>query len=279
VIDTPSTWEEAPLAPSPTSKLDALAARYAAELERVFKAQTVNAVGKLFAEVYADELRFLNDRGVWLRWDGRRWEYAHAQRVEYMAKQIAELMFRYACDLPSEDEKKGEPRKSAVAFALRHHYVGAYRLIADEGKTVPSLWAQAGDFDRAHHLLTADNGTIDLRTGTLLRHDPAHKLTKLTPIAYHADAPCPRWLQFLDEIFLARPDLIAYVHRAVGYTLTGETREQKFFLMHDERGNNGKAGSLSRSKPSSANTRYPSSSTCSRCRASTAASAIRRRWR
>jgi P4 family phage/plasmid primase-like protien len=205
-----------------------------------FEAQSDIGDGRLFATVYASEVRYLVDRCVWLHWDGRRWDYAHVQRIESLAKELAEGMLRFACDLPRETKEQEEARKEAIGFAMRHHRVGGYKTMIEAAKSEPSLWAKANDFDRALHFLTVENGTIDLRTGELLPHDPAHMLTKMTPIAYDAATTCRRWERFLDEIFLGRADLIEYVHRAVGYTLTGETREQKFFLMFGAHGNNGK---------------------------------------
>ena len=58
--------------------------------------------------------------------------------------------------------------------------------------------------------------------------------------AYNPDATCERWLQFLDEVFNSDAELIGYIQRAVGYSLTGDTREQKLFLLHGG-GNNGKS--------------------------------------
>jgi len=66
-------------------------------------------------------------------------------------------------------------------------------------------------------------------------------------------AECPRWLQFLEEVFIdvdGKPDreLIDWVQRWVGYTLTGRTDEQ-IAIFAIGMGRNGKsifAGVLSR---------------------------------
>lgn len=46
-------------------------------------------------------------------------------------------------------------------------------------------------FDRDPWLLTVDNGTIDLRTGTLRPHDPADLISKRAPVAYNPSQPAP----------------------------------------------------------------------------------------
>jgi putative DNA primase/helicase len=52
-------------------------------------------------------------------------------------------------------------------------------------------------------------------------------------------AACPRWEQFMEEVF-PDPDLRHYVHKAVGYSLTGDIREQCFFFLYGT-GHNGKS--------------------------------------
>ena len=52
-------------------------------------------------------------------------------------------------------------------------------------------------------------------------------------------ATCPRWEQFLSEVFEGREDLIRFVWRGFGYCLTGDVREQCLFLCWRRR--NGKS--------------------------------------
>jgi putative DNA primase/helicase len=93
------------------------------------------------------------------------------------------------------------------------------------------------DLDKHKHLIVVKNGVVDLRTGAL---QPARRdlmLTKYIPLDYIPDAPYPKWKQLLRDIFLDDDDLIAYVQRAFGYALTGETREQKYFTLFNSGGN------------------------------------------
>lgn len=60
---------------------------------------------------------------------------------------------------------------------------------------------------------------------------------KNTKVVYSQDAQCPMWEKFLSEIFEGNQDLIDYLQRAVGYSLTGDVREDKFFLLTGPGGN------------------------------------------
>jgi putative DNA primase/helicase len=58
-------------------------------------------------------------------------------------------------------------------------------------------------------------------------------------VVFEPDATCERWSRFLDEIFDGDAELISFVHRAVGYSLSGDTSEQCLFLAYGT-GSNGK---------------------------------------
>ncbi len=53
-------------------------------------------------------------------------------------------------------------------------------------------------------------------------------------------AKCPEWHKFLESVFRNDQDLITFVQRAAGYSLTGDTSEHVFFILHGC-GRNGKS--------------------------------------
>lgn len=78
---------------------------------------------------------------------------------------------------------------------------------------------------------------------TYARESSAHKQTdlisKVTSVPFNRDADCPRWKKVLSEIFLGDGDMVSYVQRALGYSLTGFIGEHALFLCHGT-GRNGK---------------------------------------
>jgi putative DNA primase/helicase len=107
-------------------------------------------------------------------------------------------------------------------------------------RTEPHMQVGLDELDTDPFLLACANGTLDLRTGELRPHNPANLVTRGTNVHYNPDAECQRWLRFLEEVFQGDEELIAFVRRAVGYTLTGDTRERVFFVLHGA-GKNGKS--------------------------------------
>lgn len=80
---------------------------------------------------------------------------------------------------------------------------------------------------------------MDLRSGTLRPARREDLLSKLTACAPAHGTPA-RWLEFLREVFNGDDELIAFMQRAAGYALTGETCEHKLLFLYGT-GRNGKS--------------------------------------
>lgn len=104
----------------------------------------------------------------------------------------------------------------------------------------PGVPTSPDQLDRNPYLLNCLNGTIDLKTGDLRPHNPQEFITKILPVEYDPKATCPQWINFLEVLFNRICDLISFIRRAIGYSLTGDTSEQCNFIMHGT-GANGKS--------------------------------------
>ena len=84
------------------------------------------------------------------------------------------------------------------------------------------------------------NGTLDLQSFKLQPHEPRDMLTRLVDVPYDPSVQAPTWQRFLSDVFMGNADVIEFVQRCVGYTLTGEIGEQVVFFLHGS-GANGKS--------------------------------------
>lgn len=97
--------------------------------------------------------------------------------------------------------------------------------------------ATAGDeWDSDRFLLGCKNGVVDLRTGQLLKADSKHLITMSTRIDFDPAATCPRWEEFLREV-MPLDEVRDYISKVVGYSLTGDTREQILTCLYGLGGN------------------------------------------
>jgi putative DNA primase/helicase len=161
----------------------------------------------------------------WLLWTGAHWERdPDGSRVLALAR---ELLPRHYLEraLQAADHKERERLcEHAKRAHKRHNISNALELAKGD------LRAEPKEFDQDPWLLNCVNGVLDLKTGELCPHSPELRLTKLCPVAYDPNAQAPTWEQFLREIFLDDDELIRYVQRACGYSISGDVREDKLFI-------------------------------------------------
>jgi putative DNA primase/helicase len=181
---------------------------------------------------HGNKVRYVREWG-WMLYDGRRWVKVDQARIVELAKETVRAMQKEAAEL-EDDSARSQLGKWAFDSE------SAYRLSAMVGLAKGALYAEAADFDKDTWLLNVWDGTINLRTGELKEHDPKDMVTKLAPVEYHGESDGKQWQAFLLEVFNNDADLIDYVQRAVGYALTGQTTEDKFFIAYGS-GRNGKS--------------------------------------
>jgi putative DNA primase/helicase len=184
--------------------------------------------------LHGERLRYCHPWRRWLVYREGRWQTDDTGLVAQLAKATVMTLYTEARDCPGE-----EARKALAAWAAKSESEPRLRAMVELAKTEPGIPARPEDFDADPSLFSVRNGTLDLRTGTLRPHDPADLITCQAPVAYDPGATCPRWHAFLDRIFGEDRELIGFLQRAVGYSLTGRSDEQVFLLLHGA-GANGK---------------------------------------
>src|SRR5262249_33833821 len=91
-------------------------------------------------------------------------------------------------------------------------------------------------------LLNTPDGTVDLRSSELHKHERSQYLTKITAASPGGD--CPQWRGFLDPVTDGNSELQIFLQRVVRYCLTGSIREHALFFLYGT-GANGKSVFLS----------------------------------
>jgi putative DNA primase/helicase len=188
-----------------------------------------------FAAIHSNRLRFVPGWRRWHVWTRGRWRVDETGEAKRAAKEIARRLLVDAAQLEHEEE-----RKRAVRWAVATQAEQRLRAMLTVAESEPVLVLAADQLDADPWLLGCANGTIDLSSGALHPHDPAQLISLGSEIIFDPNARCPRWLRFLDEIFAGDQELIDFVQRAAGYSLTGDVREHVLFVLHGA-GANGKS--------------------------------------
>lgn len=183
------------------------------------------------AAYHGNAIRWDVSRKCWRVWDGRRWVVDSALRVNGLAADTARKIRQEAAAAPSNTGGRDIGR-SLFIWAVKSEARDRLSAMLEVAKSQPGIAVSADMLDVDPMLLNVLNGTIDLRTGILRPHSRDDRITKLAPVDYMPGHRDERWERFLDTSTKSDKELIAFMQMAVGYTLTGDTTEEKLFLIY-----------------------------------------------
>ncbi|MBK7781509.1 MAG: hypothetical protein IPJ58_12215 [Ardenticatenia bacterium] len=191
--------------------------------------------GGRLVTLYGDRMRWHAARKAWLTFDGRRWADDNRGKVADLVRLTVRSLLHEAAEEP--DSKRAEALKKWHKASANGGRPGEML-----NRARIDLTTQGEAWDADPWALNVANGTLDLRTGELRPHDPADYLRLLAPVEYHADAHradagplaagAALWRRFLVDATGGDADLAAYLQRAAGATLAGDTRgtDALFFI-------------------------------------------------
>jgi putative DNA primase/helicase len=171
----------------------------------------------------------------WMVWDGKRWK----QDIEGIRAWVLahRALYKYYASCA---EQAVTPQEQAKAHKAAERACSTCYVERVLKQLKEMVLASPDEFNAHPHLLNCSNCVVDLRDGSTMPHAPELRLTKLCPTNYNPKARSELWERFLEDVFLGDRELIAYMQRALGYSITGETREQKIFICYGT-GANGKS--------------------------------------
>lgn len=181
---------------------------------------------------HGDKIRFCFAWKKWLVWDGKTGSIDNNGQILRLAKATVHNIYREAYE-SNDPEMRGKLGKWGAKSQAKEKIMAMVSLAESES----GIPISPNELDTNPYLLNCLNGTIDLKTGDLKPHDPKNFITKIIRVEYDPAAQCPQWLEFLETIFTWNYDLIQFIQRAIGYSLTGDVSEQCLFLLHGMGGN------------------------------------------
>lgn len=186
---------------------------------------------------HGDKLRWVYEWGH-LVWDSKRWSRDCMGQMHRLAEDTVHGMLDFIPKIQDIEEVK-----KMVAWVGRSGSLPRIEAMIKLTTLDSAAVARPEHFDFEHDLLNTNNGVVDLRTGALLTHDPSRFCTKLAPVDFDPSAECPKWLEFIDDLMCGDKELVSYLQRAIGYSLTGSRQEQVVFICWGK-GSNGKSTML-----------------------------------
>ena len=201
-----------------------------------------------FTDIFKDRVLYSYTNKGWYIYDGKRWLFDTLGRINDYFEQSIEVLKKQGMVsnvpmLENETSEDYQKRLKAIRAAYEKHltYSRSNRgTVAGIKQSMHKNSVDISEFDGNDMLINLENSVYDMVSGINIPHDATLKFTKKANVNYDESKKCPRWEQFLREIFNDDKDLIKWIQKALGYSLTGKTSEQVMFILNGN-GRNGKS--------------------------------------
>jgi putative DNA primase/helicase len=171
-----------------------------------------------FAARFKGDLIYCDDKGWFLR-EKQIFEPLSPANVQGLTKSF----------LQEEVEKV---TAGPVAYSPLKSCLTRTRINAVIELSRAQLYVQSHALDENRDLAgCCDGNVLDLNTGSLISNDTSSIVTKKLGTNLIEGSRCPEWTKFLQQIFDGSSELITFIQRAVGYSLTGSIAEQCLFIL------------------------------------------------
>lgn len=161
-------------------------------------------------------VKYTEENG-WFFWNGAFWENS----IESVKRLVSDVL----------------TRRHELAEMVNES--GTHNLKSDRANITGAMWMLQSTvltdmawFDRLDDKLPTPSGVIDLRTGELLPHDKEYGFTFTTTVNYNPEADTKPFENLIREnIESGSNEAVQAFQRWLGYTLTGDTREEKILYL------------------------------------------------
>ncbi|MFN6935198.1 MAG: phage/plasmid primase, P4 family [Tsuneonella sp.] len=179
------------------------------------KSSTEESLAREWVCNHAREWRFDHGSQRWFAWDGSRWRQDRTRA----ALQLIREHLREAAEGRSGDTKPAPAlAKTSVA-----------RAVETFCQIDPRIAVEHDVWDSDPFQLGTPEAVVDLRTGKRGTPDRLAMITRSTTVSPQDGEPT-RWIQFIHEVTNGDLALAYFLQLALGYCLTGSTREHALFF-------------------------------------------------
>ena len=188
----------------------------------------------LFANIFRDICRYNVTAKEWYIYEGGIWKEDTGSTVTArFAKSLHRELITFAGSITNEAQQR--PFLENLGKMAR---LNVRKTILEDAREKYSICAD--DLDRDIWMYNCKNGTFDLRNGYFRKHLPGDLLSKISNVEYDPNTDCPDFQKFISEILLNDADKIRFMQTVFGYSLTGDTSEECFFILYGATTRNGK---------------------------------------
>ncbi len=184
---------------------------------------------EMMAAMYKGRVVYDHAESAWHVWNKHHWLRDEQGNVDGIPGQVLAVNYmntahELAKTAESNEDKERVKDLYRRAFLLRTR--ARRNNVLDWATSQPDVSVAGREWDAKPWLLAVQNGVVDLEHGAFRPGQPADYLRIVAPVEWKGlDAPAPRWEQFLTEVFDGNEELIAFLQRLFGYSITGFSTE------------------------------------------------------
>lgn len=203
---------------------------------------------RLLVQLHGKDLRWCGAMpgSGWMVWDKSRWKPDDTKLVTRLASQLgAEWRDRAPPEIEDNiglDERAvalQKRRKAMLKHADRTESAAGIRAAVELATAHPEIAVPKDVWDKDLWKFNTPDRTYDLDKMRSSRPAQGDYITRCARVG--ADkSDCPTWKRFLLAIMGGDEELVSFLQRAVGYSLSGSIQEQKMFICYGK-GANGKS--------------------------------------
>jgi putative DNA primase/helicase len=184
--------------------------------------------GRRLVDTFGSGIRYTPGLG-WYVWEEGYWKPdLENLELQELAKKVAPVIASEISRVDPSSAKANEIINWAKQAKSNTRIASMMKsAVSDERIIVPIK-----NWDGDVNLLGVMNGVVNLKTGELLSGRPDLHITKRAPVAYTPGLKNIKFEQFLDFATDGDKEFQEWLQRAVGYTLTGLSKEDVLFLVY-----------------------------------------------
>lgn len=196
--------------------------------------------GEHFAIRYRGKFLYIVASKTWVYWDDVRWKVCdNGEHVE-AAKLVASDRFLAAAKAKIESGTEADNANYRQASKTINDIHRINNILSSASSIRGMSESSFSKFDSDPYLFSVRNGVVDLLNGELLEPKQSMLNSKQANCKYVDGAQCPRFLKFMDEIFLGDTEMVQFVQRTIGMSMIGKVIEEVVIFMLGS-GSNGKS--------------------------------------
>lgn len=184
---------------------------------------------------YVGNIKYSYIQKEWYYWTGKVWQVDNSGEIKKLADVVIEDMKKEAF------RADGDIQEELLKWCNRTASSKGKTNMITETQHLEGIPVQPDEFDAYTDYINCQNGIVNLKNGELLPHDSNFMMTRICYTDYDTNCGEPKlWLKFLNDVCNGDKQLIDYLQKCVGYSLSGSIREQCAFFIYGM-GNNGKS--------------------------------------